>query len=278
MEKQPNSNWSGWTNPGMARDRSIYFSTIHTNTQNPGKNTKRTHPGSCHHTNLEDSMLVQQTAANVSGITVMTTQADGHNHELSRDNGRSVRSQHQTSRLDTQHPMVTKLFYSMTNLRPRKFKETPPWNVDSVLEHIQSWGTNWAMDMALLTQKLAMLFALASGARCNEISSLTTNSMYHMRDGIRFRLSKHKKNRKSSVYPGVLDIPIVLENPDMCPIKCLDIYLVRTAGFRLHDSEDPVFRALTPPHGGITTSTFGRWLTTCIMAAGFDILQSGPRC
>ena len=170
-----------------------------------------------------------------------------------------------------QHPTILSLLESMANLRPALFKETPQWNVDSVLINIQSWGDNASMEMDKLTMKLSMLFALASGARCNELANLKSSLVFRTKDGIRFKLDKHKKQRRSSVYPGYLDIPSFPDNKVMCPVACFDWYSVRTAGYSSLEGDDFLFRALTHPHGKVTSATISRWLSKCILDAGFDL-------
>ena len=160
----------------------------------------------------------------------------------------------------------------MATIRPVQYKEIPSWNVDTVLQNIASWGENITMDMEKLTLKLSMLFSLASAARCNELADLKTNLAFRNKDGIRFKLTKHKKQRKSTQYPGYLDIPSYPDNILMCPVSCYDWYLVKTAGYRVFNEDDDfVFRALSHPHGKITPSTISRWLRKAISEAGFDL-------
>ena len=169
-----------------------------------------------------------------------------------------------------QHPTIIRLLDGMAALRPAKYKDPPRWNVDTVLEHILTWGDNMHMDMRKLTLKLTMLFALATAARCNELADLRSNLVYRTKDGIRFKLEKHRKQRKSSEYPGYLDIPSFPQQPLLCPVSCYDWYMIKTAGHRLNEEDDYVFRAMSQPYGKVATSTISRWLSTCISETGYD--------
>ena len=106
------------------------------------------------------------------------------------------------------------------------------------------------MDMEKLTLKLSMLFSLASAGRCNELTDLKTNLAFRNKDGIRLKLTKHKKQRKSPQYPGYLDIPSYPDNSLLCPVSRYDWCLVNTAGYRVFNEDDDfVFRTLSHPQG-----------------------------
>lgn len=173
-----------------------------------------------------------------------------------------------------QHPIVGKLIDSMHYLRPAKVKEAPKWNVDTVLGNVSTWGANSSMEMEKLTLKLVMLFALSTGARCNELADLRTNLAFRSKNGIRFRLDKHKKQRKASIYPGYIDVPTLPDNILMCPVTCFDWYTIRTTGYSINESDDFLFRALSHPHGKVTTSTISRWISKCIELAGGSLENS----
>ena len=107
--------------------------------------------------------------------------------------------------------------------------------------------------------------ALSSGSRCGDLASLDTRYRIKLGQGTRFLLQKHKKNRRSSIYPGKIDIPSNPENLKLCPCACLSVYLHRTKDMR-RNKEDPVFRGLIQPHNGLTPATISKWITACIKA------------
>lgn len=168
-----------------------------------------------------------------------------------------------------QHRRVSELIDGMTNQRPRQYKSIPNWNVDQVLHTLISWGKIWQLSVTQLTHKLAMLFALSSSARCSELTSLDTKCMVTLPHGIEFRLVKHKKNRRAAILPGTLFIPST-DRKDLCPVYHLNHYLIETHKFRTESGPDLVFRALTPPHHGITPATMSRWLSEVIHRSGYQ--------
>ena len=170
-----------------------------------------------------------------------------------------------------QHRRVTELIKGMTNIRPCQFKTAKSWNVDQVLETLISWGKVWELDIYQMTWKLAMLFALSSGGRCSELTALDTKSMIKLPDGIQFRLTRHKKNRRSSVLPGTIFIPSY-HIKELCPVYNMNHYLIQTHDHRNLQGPDPdyVFRAITPPHQGVSPSTFSRWISEVIFRSGYS--------
>lgn len=166
------------------------------------------------------------------------------------------------------HPKVTDLILGMTNLRPRSYKSPPSWSIDEVLNLFISWGNNSTLQWDCLGKKAAMLCALTAGSRCCELTYLDVNHMKKGRDEISFELTKHKKAKRKSVLPGKLIFPTYKRNLDLCPVDTIEWYIIKTAGLRDSilnpDSPDPLFRAISKPHAGVTPQTISRWITSII--------------
>ena len=159
------------------------------------------------------------------------------------------------------------------NKRPRKFKDVKKWSVDKVLKTIQDWGPNWNLEPKYITWKLAMLFALTGSNRVSELSYLDVNNMRKLPDGIEFQLSKPKKNRKAKILPGIAFYPCHNENPNLCPIKCLEAYLERTKKLRQEDTIVNLFRGIVKPHKNVKPCLISRWITNTIKEAGFEVTR-----
>ena len=168
------------------------------------------------------------------------------------------------------HPVIIDLFKGFTNLRPREYKNPPRWEVDMVLETIHSWGMNESLSLKALTIKLVMLLALTSASRCGELSSLDVDHMTTLPDGVRFTLTKHRKNRRSSVMPGMLFFPAISDNPALCPCVCLKAYVDRTRPLRQKE-HGVLFRSYIKPYEPVSSATISRWLTEVIKLSGTDL-------
>ena len=164
------------------------------------------------------------------------------------------------------HPMMIKFFKGMTNVRPKEFKRALDWNVDTVLEMIISWGPNNTLSLKKLTWKLVMLMALATASRCGELSHLDANYLSSRPDGVMFQLLKHGKNKSVAEFPGHLYIQKI-ERLEICPVKCMEVYLLKTKDFR-GEVKKNLFRSMSKPDKGVEPNTISRWLSDCISEAG----------
>ena len=171
------------------------------------------------------------------------------------------------------HPIMKELFKGFTNLRPREYKTLPNWEVDKVLETIITWGKNESLSLKKLTLKLAMLIALTSASRCSEITYLDIAHMTKLPEGIRFTLTRHKKNRSSAILPGMLFIPYITENKLLCPCLCLETYIQKTEKFR-NGPQGAIFRKTIKPHTPVKPSTISKWITMVIVESGFTAYKA----
>lgn len=164
------------------------------------------------------------------------------------------------------HPIIIDLFKGFTNLRPREYKESPKWSVDNVLQKISNWGSNESLKSKLLVMKLALLIGLSSAGRSSELSYLSINFMHWHPRGVEFSLLRHKKNRKSATLPGKLFISEYKDNPLLCPISCLKVYLKRTEHLQRDNGE--LFLGTIKPFNPVSPATISRWLTKIIRLTG----------
>jgi hypothetical protein len=87
-------------------------------------------------------------------------------------------------------------------------------------------------------------------------------------DRVIFRLTKLLKHSR----PGVHQKPIDLKSyPDqaLCVVKCLEVYIPRTAHLRDCDSDTLLISFMKPYHR-VSTDTIARWIKTVMRLAGID--------
>ena len=85
-----------------------------------------------------------------------------------------------------QHPLVTRLMKGVFNDRPPLPKYTCTWNVQSVLLHILSWGSNDSLSVKQLSWKTAMLLALTRPSRSADLSQLNVCGKQYKPQGVAF--------------------------------------------------------------------------------------------
>ena len=164
------------------------------------------------------------------------------------------------------HPIIVDLLKAFICEKPRQYKLAPKWSVDHVLLFLEKWGLNSNLSLKMITLKLSMLLALSSASRCAELAFLDEKNMIYKPGGIEFTLTRHKKNRKSSILPGKMFFPELDNKPILCPVKCLQDYLVRTS--KLKTDNSIIIRSFIKPHKAVLPRTISKWLTSLIFQAG----------
>ena len=142
------------------------------------------------------------------------------------------------------------------------------WDINLVLSHMKSLGSNKYLPLYILSQKLVMLLLLLSGKRIQSIRAMKISAMI---------LSTVNKTKQYQFYfhsllkhsrPKFKQKPLTFrEYPDklLCPVDAIDQYLSRRNSL---SKADPFFIATKPPFQAAHKDTLARWV---IMASsGID--------
>ena len=100
-----------------------------------------------------------------------------------------------------QHPLVTRLLKGVYNLRPPQPRYSDTWNVDMVIQHLQSLGNNSKLTLKVLGQKLALLMALVEASRSSELHALDVRYRVFKPEGVLFSLPTLTKKRTCGAPP-----------------------------------------------------------------------------
>ena len=167
---------------------------------------------------------------------------------------------------------VYKLLSGVFNLRPPQPEHTFTKDVQTVLEYIKvNWPVNNVLSDKLLSLKLSMLLALASASRTIQIQYLDISQMGRVPDQYKFVYTKlHKSWGMGKSTPSVSFFAYT-EDPHMCVVKCLDVYLDRTKVWR--DGKNQLLLSFIQPHKELCSS---RWLKETLVLSGVtEILDFG---
>ena len=184
-----------------------------------------------------------------------------------------------------QHPLVCRLLRGIANLRPPIPRYALTWDVGQVLNHLRSFplADSQTLPILLLSRKLTVLLALASGKRCSDLHALDVRFMRPTPTGhgttIAVPVTATKTGRVAAP-PRPVFFPKLESDPDLCPASWLDAYLQRTQGWRKAadggaTSANPLFRVSRTPHGGATSATLARWSKEMLQQAGIDVTVFG---
>lgn len=167
-----------------------------------------------------------------------------------------------------EHPAVVRLMKGIFNSNPPKPRYTTTWKVETVTTLLQSWGPNRDLDLKTLTRKLTMLLALTSAGRTSDLCLLSTRLIGKQSGGWKFRLEGLRKTSGPSKPCPSLFFPEFRQARDLCPVKCLEVYLERTAGHR--GALTPLLLTTQKPFRPAARDTVANWIKLVLAQAGID--------
>ena len=164
-----------------------------------------------------------------------------------------------------QHPIITRLIKGIFNSIPR-YSNT--WDVQLVLNFLQTQGKSETLPMKMLTLKNVFLLAITRPSRSADLSQLDTSRMRSGVNGISFiPFTLAKQSRQGKPIESFF-FPSFPQNPILCPVRTLSVYLDKTNQVR--GSETKLFLSFIKPHKAVTSSTIARWLRTILEQVGID--------
>jgi integrase len=167
-----------------------------------------------------------------------------------------------------QHELVSRFMKGIFNSNPPTPRYSATWDVDVVLKYLSSLPENVELQLAALTHKLAMLFALCSANRCSELAALDLDFCSVLTNEIRFVIPGLTKTRRKG-SPKEVIFSAFSESPRLCPVSTFLEYRQRTSSLR-SKQQSRLFIAVRKPHRPVTSATIGHWLKKTLKLSGID--------
>ena len=166
------------------------------------------------------------------------------------------------------HPSIRRYLKGVYNLRPSLPKYQFTWDVNIVLQYLNTFPATANRSMEKLTYKLViMLIALITGQRCQTIHLMRLDNMQVLDDKTRFIISDHVKQSRPGREQPVLVLPkYTVKN--MCAVATLNEYINRTSSLR---SDQYLLISLVKPHKRVSKNTIARWIKNVLRLAGIDM-------
>jgi len=142
------------------------------------------------------------------------------------------------------------------------------WNVDNVLEMLETWWPLPALSLKDLTLKVSMLMALLSGQRCQTLHALDIDHMRLTEKSCTFFISDLLKHSRRGTHQAPIELLAFSPKPELCIVKHIHAYLDCTS--KLRCSENKLFISLQKPHKRVSKDTIARWIKTVLKMAGID--------
>ena len=167
-----------------------------------------------------------------------------------------------------QHPIITRLIKGIFNVRPPIPRYSNTWDVQLVLNFLQTQGKSETLPLKMLTLKNVFLLAITRPSRSADLSQLDTSRMRSGVNGVSFIPSTLAKQSRQDKPIESFFFPSFPQNPTLCPVRTLSVYLDKTN--QVQGSETKLFLSFIKPHKAVTSSTIARWLRTILEQAGID--------
>ena len=165
--------------------------------------------------------------------------------------------------------MITRLVKGAFYSRPPLPWYTHTWEVQAVLNFLQSLGDNWKLSLKHLTWKVTMLLALSCPSRSADLSQLDLSRRVYKPDGVCFYPSALSKQSRQSSHIVHFFFPSLPDDSQLYPVTTLKVYEERTQFLRRKETK--LLVAISKPHKAVSSSTVARWIKSLLEASGIDV-------
>lgn len=165
-------------------------------------------------------------------------------------------------------PSVKRFMKGVFELRPPVPRYKFIWDVSIVLNFLGEFFPNDTLSLKVLTFKCAMLLALSSMQRIQTLHAICVDDVNFTNDLVYIPIYKLLKQSHARNYKIYITLKPFNENPSICPVATLKLYINKTQDIR-GDSRE-LFISFLKPHRQVSRSTLSRWIKTVMEEAGID--------
>ena len=138
-----------------------------------------------------------------------------------------------------------------------------------MIQCLRSLSPTEDQSLQVLSKKLVTLLALANASRASDIHALDLQFHKFSGEGVLFHIPSLTKTRRSGP-PKTTFIAKFEEDPSICPVRTLQIYIEKTKN--LSKSEDsgrlPLLISFKKPHKAVSSATISRWIKQLLAEEG----------
>ena len=153
-------------------------------------------------------------------------------------------------------------------MRPPIPRYSSTWDVQIILNYLESCGQSENLSLKLLTLKTVFLLAITRPSRSADLSQLNISRMRLPSDGVAFVPDSLAKQSRQGKPLGEFFFPSFSSNTTLCPAYTLRLYLDKT--MLLRKEETRLFVSFVKPHKAVASSTIARWLRMKLELSGID--------
>lgn len=172
------------------------------------------------------------------------------------------------------HILIKQFMKGIFQIKPALPKTGCTWNTEVVLKYLSSLFPLSSLTLLQLSGKLAVLLALTTGQRCQTLFYLDVNNIEMCSEYVKFRIGDLLKQSRPKYHLSELYIEAYPLNVNLCVVKTLQEYLLRTE--KLRGDVTQLFIKAQKPYNAVTQSTISRWIKSVLSDAGIDMTIFTP--
>ena len=178
-----------------------------------------------------------------------------------------------------QNRYVSQFMKGVSAIKPAQPRYLETWDPDVLIEMFKSdkWNPCGDLDLMSLTVKLAVLILLATYNRGQLILALKISRMFRVSDDeVRFKIlpSELKQGCKKNYKPEPVVFKRLTENPEVCILSHIDVYLSKTSEVR--KGCDQVFMTTKKPHRAVSRDSVSHWIKAAMRHAKINVEVFAP--
>ena len=165
------------------------------------------------------------------------------------------------------HQLVTRFLKGVFQVRPPFRRPKLTWNLESVLNYLDSLPDLSALSLKMLSYKLVGLLMLLSASRVNTIHAFSVTAMSRTAGAYTFHPTSLLKHSRPGFLGNSVTFHAFPQNRNLCIVSILDEYLKRRA---LLTDIPQLIVTHRSPHKGASSDTIARWLKELLTLSGID--------
>lgn len=162
---------------------------------------------------------------------------------------------------------IQRFFKGVQNLRPSCPRYSQTWDPAIVLSFVRNMSKS-TLSLQDLTQKLAVLIALATGQRIQTLANIEISNIVQIGEKIEIKVPNRLKTTKIGRVQPTLILPFYDEDEQICPARTLLLYLDKTKNLR--GNCNLLFITYNRPFHAASCQTISRWLKDILKKSGLD--------
>jgi hypothetical protein len=167
------------------------------------------------------------------------------------------------------HEIIKRFMKGVFKLRPSKPRYNVTWDPNIVLNYLSHKWPNETLSLEILGRKSLTLLALVTAHRVQTLSLIKlSNIKVNAPVDITIHIPDSIKTTKPNSYQPILRLPYFDTRPEICPARCLEVYINKTATLR--KEHDYLFISHRRPHNKLSPQTLCHWIKNTLCFSGID--------